>query len=130
MVTAISVKNQIDSKIFNGMFKTTAVYASLLTPSLNIYGDNLRIGLSAYNLSGSSNLVIALANVFNTKETFYMFGNLEKGDQDILIQADQITPGIGDYIGFNYGDYRVKMVKEYHIGSTNVVTFCRITELI
>jgi hypothetical protein len=86
--------------------------------------------MSAFNLAGSSTLQIALANVFNTKEMFYMFGNLEKGDQDILIQADQTIPGIGDYIGLNGGDYRVKLVRDYYIGSTNVVTFCRITEII
>ena len=124
MVNATQIQSTINTRIFSGTLATTALYSSLVVGSLNMYGDALT---SSYTTA--STIIVVPADAFNTKEFFFMFGNMQKGDQDILLKPDQAVE-IGDKIVLAGSTYRVKLPKTYYAGATPLFTAVRLTEFI
>jgi hypothetical protein len=131
-MNATWIRNVIEARVFVP-YGFDVLYAPLIAPSLNEWGDNVKqIGLTPWNLASSSTIHVCPANAFNTQEIFYQFGNLEKGDQDILIRPTQ-SFGVGDLIittTGTVGSYRVKKFSDYVVGDVNIFYYVRLNEII
>ena len=122
MTSPTDMKDIIEARIFL-VWGTTAVYSSLVAPSVDTYGD------VTPSWGTASSITVVPANAYNTYEAFFQFGNLEKGDQDILLRPTQSVQ-VGDKVVLNSNTYRVKTFKLYAADSVDIVIAARLTEII
>lgn len=124
MVNGTDVKDIIETRVFP-LFGVSCTYSSLLTSSTTIssYGDATMVWATGVPIT------VCPANAYNTYEKFYEFGDLQKGDQDILLLPSQNVQ-VWDKVTLNSINYRVKDFKEYHMDGTFVVTVARLVELL
>lgn len=127
-MNAQQVKDLIENRVFVP-WGINVVYAPATSSSINEWGDKLQ----SWNMSSSSSIRVVPANAFNTKEIFYQFGNLEKGDQDILIRPTQSFE-VGDLIITSNGvtaSYRIKKFSAYPpMTTTPSFYYVRLNEVI
>lgn len=124
MLDATQAQTIIEERIF-GSFKTTAILSSYIANSTDIYGDN--VDSSTYSVG--VNIDVVPANYINTKQVFFQFGDLQKGEQDLVLHYNQPIH-IKDKITFNGADYMVKEIKEYDMNGTTLLIAIRIVELL
>ena len=122
MTSPTDMRDIIEEKIFN-FLGTTAVYSSLLNPSVDTYGDYVP------SWGTASSITIVPANAYNTYEAFFQFGNLEKGDQDILLRPTQSVQ-VGDKVVLSGNTYRVKTFKLYSADGVDIVIAARLVEIL
>lgn len=122
MTSPTDMKDIVEEKIFL-FLGTSATYSALVAPSVDSYGD------STPSWGTASSIIVVPANAYNTFEAFFQFGNLEKGDQDILLRPTQ-TVNVGDKVVLNSTTYRVKNFKLYSADGVDIVIAARLTEIL
>lgn len=124
MIDPISTKEIIEQRIFTPL-GMTAVWSVYIDGSTDIYGDNV----STSSFGTPSNLTVVPANYVNTNQVFFQFGDLQKGDQDLIVRPG--TPiNIKDKIVYNNSTYMVKQLKNYVLSDTSIFIALRCVEFI
>lgn len=125
MIDPISTKEIIEERIFVPL-GITALYSPYIGTSVDIYGDNV----STSSFGTQINLTVVPANYINTDQQFFQFGDLQKGDQDLIVRPTQTQVVIKDKITYLGSDYMVKAVKNYVLSDTSIFIALRCVEFI
>lgn len=124
MIDPISTKDIIEERIFVPL-GMTALWSVYIDGSTDIYGDNV----ATSSFGSQTNLTVVPANYINTNQVFFQFGDLQKGDQDLIVRPGTAI-GIKDKIVYNGANYMVKALKNYVLSDTSIFIAIRCVEII
>lgn len=125
MISPTQTRDIIESRIFVPLGITTQ-WSQYIGNSIDLYGDD--ISTSTY--SSSSNLTVVPANYINTDQIFFQFGDLEAGNQDLILRPTSSTVAIKDKIVYLGTPYMVKALKDYVLSDTSLFIAIRCVEFI
>jgi hypothetical protein len=123
MVSLTELRTKIADRIFTSDIKSSALVCSLVTPSINKWGDEV----ASYS-AGSSVDVVPFLYIGN-RISYQPFGDLQEGQVDFVIKYD-VTIGIRDKIVWQGDNYYIsEMDKSAFLGGGLVVQIIRCTRL-
>ena len=122
MVNLTSIRNKINTKVFNGLGSIVTLYSVASSTAVDKWGD----ATAAYTLIGSVSAVPW--NLLSDREGFQPFGELSEGDVDMAFKYDQsLEQG---YKATVMGkDYVISVVEEFPIKDGNLVKIARLRKL-
>jgi hypothetical protein len=124
MIDPIQTRDIIEERIFVPLGMNT-LWSKYIGTSIDIYGDD--VSTSVFDTA--TTLVVVPANYVNTNQIFFQFGDLEKGNQDLIVRPGTDI-NIKDKVVYQDMPYMVKALKDYVFGSTSIFIAIRCVEIL
>ena len=124
MIDPIQTQQIIEERIFVPL-GMTVLWSAYIGTSIDDHGDDMSNPLFVT----ATNLTVVPANYVNTNQVFFQFGDLEKGDQDLIVRPGTLI-NIKDKIVYQGLPYIVKALKDYVFGSTSIFIAIRCVEIL
>lgn len=121
MASAQSIKNKLETKVFNKLGSTVSV--SAYSASYSKWGDE------TISYGTASSVTAIPYEYFPGRINYQSFGNLEEGDVIIIFPHDT-TIDVRDKVTYSGSDYEVKEVEKFPLEGEVVAIACRLSKII
>lgn len=118
MTKQATIRNKLDSKVFNVIGKTVTLN-SKSSPTYNIRGEEEDATIT------SSSIVIVPYNIMFREQSYEAFGDIESGEKDAAVRYD-VDINIDDYLEIESENWIVKAIEKNYLPD-NVVTIVRLS---
>lgn len=118
MVNVTQLRNKIENKVFTNLGSSCLVSSETVS-SLDKWGD------ATLNSPSGVSVVFVPWSVFDSRESFQSFGDLQEGDLDCAFKHDQSLE-VGYVVTFDGVSYKVSNVEKFYLQDSVLVKVARL----
>ena len=116
-----SIQSKLATRVFQSFCSTITIK--------NISSTTDKWGDATTTLSSSTTAQAVPYNLFDSKESFEAFGDLQAGDMDMAISYDTVFSATS-VIRFDSKDYLIKQIEKYPFADGNLAWIVRLSKVL